>query len=374
MTPNPRQEKGKEIAEKFKQIRRISENHYEVQSQTTDYKWYTVIATESGWKCTCADHRYRQVCCKHIHAVEFSIKLRRETVEKNTITIQPVTISSCLFCKSDNIKKFGIRKNKHHAVQRFVCADCHKTFSINIGFEKLKHDPRGVTTAMQLYFSGESLRNVAKSLRLLGMDVTHQTVYNWIKKYTNLMQKYLDKITPQVGDIWRADEIYFKVRGNQKYLYALMDDETRFWIAKQVADTKYSADVEPMFQQAKQTAQKKPMTLITDGARNFETAFMREFRQRPVPRPIHIRHIHLHGDKNNNKMERLNGEIRDREKVFRGLKRQDTAIIDGYQIFHNYIRPHMGLRGNTPADRAGIKIQGDNKWITLIQNASKGQQ
>ena len=32
---------------------------------------------------------------------------------------------------------------------------------------------------------------------------------------------------------------------------------------------------------------------------------------------------------NNNKMERLNGEIRDIEKVFRGLKRMDTPIIEG---------------------------------------------
>lgn len=31
----------------------------------------------------------------------------------------------------------------------------------------------------------------------------------------------------------------------------------------------------------------------------------------------------------------------------------------------------MALDGDTPADRAGIKIQGDNKWITLIQNATK---
>ncbi len=29
----------------------------------------------------------------------------------------------------------------------------------------------------------------------------------------------------------------------------------------------------------------------------------------------HVRHIHLKGDKNNNKIERLNGKIRDREKV-----------------------------------------------------------
>jgi len=45
-------------------------------------------------------------------------------------------------------------------------------------------------------------------------------------------------------------------------------------------------------------------------------------------------------------------------------------MFDGYQIYHNYIRPHMGLKGETPADKAGIKIQGDNKWVTLIRRSS----
>jgi putative transposase len=95
----------------------------------------------------------------------------------------------------------------------------------------MKHNPQGITTAMQLYFSGESLRNAAHPLKLIGMDVSHQTIYNWIDKYTGLMNKYLDKITPNVGQAWRTDELYLKVKGNIKYLYALLDDETRFWIA-----------------------------------------------------------------------------------------------------------------------------------------------
>ena len=60
-----------------------------------------------------------------------------------------------------------------------------------------------------------------------------------------------------------------------------------------------------------------------------------------------------------------------REKVMRGLKKVDTPILKGYQIYHNYMRPHEGLDGNTPAEASGIKIDGENKWITLIQNASK---
>jgi len=75
----------------------------------------------------------------------------------------------------------------------------------------------------------------------------------------------------------------------------------------------------------------------------------------------------------NNKMERLNGEIRDREKTMRGPKRKRIPILQGYQIYHNYVRPHEALNGKTPSEACGITIEGNNKWKTLIQNASKNQ-
>jgi hypothetical protein len=34
-------------------------------------------------------------------------------------------------------------------------------------------------------------------------------------------------------------------------------------------------------------------------------------------------------------------------------------------------RQNGALDGKTPAEKAGIKIQGEDKWTTLIQNASK---
>jgi len=73
---------------------------------------------------------------------------------------------------------------------------------------------------------------------------------------------------------------------------------------------------------------------------------------------------------NNNKMERMNGEIRDREKVMRGLKVRETPILRGYQLYHNYIRPHEALEGKTPSEACGVEVVGENKWMTLIQNAS----
>ncbi|MGI0046349.1 MAG: IS6 family transposase [Nitrosotalea sp.] len=366
---NPREEKGKEIALKSDLIR-VSDYQYHVHSQTTK-RDYDVIKVGTNWICNCPDHTFRKICCKHIHAVEFSIKIRQEVREKNKVTIQSITIDSCLFCKSKEIKKYGIRHNKNYDIQRFVCQACHKTFSVNIGFEKMKHNPKGITTAMQLYFSGESLRNVSKSLKLLGMDVTHQTVYNWIKKYTELMGKYIEKITPQVGDAWRADEIFVKIRGDLKYVFALMDDETRYLIAHEVADKKEGHDASSLFKKGKEVAGTKPKVLITDGLQSYKEAYQKEFWEIDrTKRTLHVRHIRLQGDMNNNKMERMNGEIRDREKVMRGIKKADTPILKGYEIYHNYLRPHQGLEGKTPSEACGIKIEGDNKWKTLIENAS----
>jgi putative transposase len=69
-------------------------------------------------------------------------------------------------------------------------------------------------------------------------------------------------------------------------------------------------------------------------------------------------------------MERMNGEIRDREKTMRGQE-ETHRYPQGYQLYHNYIRPHEALDGKTPSETCGIVIEGQNKWKTLIQNASK---
>lgn len=72
-------------------------------------------------------------------------------------------------------------------------------------------------------------------------------------------------------------------------------------------------------------------------------------------------------------MESFNGNtLRHREKVTRGLKKEDPGILSGLQVYHNFIRPHPGLPDDQmPAEAAGIHVQGANKWLTLIQAAVK---
>ena len=79
------------------------------------------------------------------------------------------------------------------------------------------------------------------------------------------------------------------------------------------------------------------------------------------------------GDTNSSQMESFNrNAVQHREKVIRGLDKDNTAILAGLRLYHNHVRPHLGLPDNmTPGKAAGIHIKGANKWKTMIQAAAK---
>jgi putative transposase len=363
-----RRMRGQTIAQTESNVRRLDSHEYRVKSQSGNGE-YVVLSTEAGWTCSCPDATFREQKCKHIFAVELSLLLRRRI--ENAKRIVPLDFQACLSCGCKDIRRDGMLHNKSGSIQRYACKGCGKRFIKNLGFEGMRARPEAITLAMQLYFSGESLRNVQKALAMQRVKVSHVTVYNWIGKYVGLMESYLGEFTPQVGDTWRTDELYVKVGGKMRYLFGMMDDDTRFRIAQMVAEHKGTSDVRPMFKEAIETAEKLPKTFVSDGANNFHDAYRKEMWHPygEVESPVHVKHIRMAGDMNNNMMERQNGEWRDREKTMRSLKKTDSPIFAGMQIYHNYIRPHMGLDGKTPSEVAGITVEGTDKWMTIIQNA-----
>jgi len=42
--------------------------------------------------------------------------------------------------------------------------------------------------------------------------MSHVAVYKWIKKHIGLMEGYLEKIKPDVGQAWRTDEYISKLK------------------------------------------------------------------------------------------------------------------------------------------------------------------
>ena len=70
---------------------------------------------------------------------------------------------------------------------------------------------------------------------------------------------------------------------------------------------------------------------------------------------------------NNNRVERLNGTLRERVKVQRGWKTHKSAIAEGQRIYYNFIKPHQALDGQTPSEKVCIKMNDKNKWLELMK-------
>ncbi len=69
---------------------------------------------------------------------------------------------------------------------------------------------------------------------------------------------------------------------------------------------------------------------------------------------------------NNNRVERLNGTLREHVKVQRGWKNPKSAIPDGQRIYYNFIKPLQALDGKTPAEKSNINVKDGNKLIGFV--------
>ncbi len=97
----------------------------------------------------------------------------------------------------------------------------------------------------------------------------------------------------------------------------------------------------------------RPKYIVTDGWHSYKKAIKKEF----APSTTRVKHIHNVGIKdkvNNNVLERLNGTVREREKVIRGFKTDVTPIFKEHRIYYNFIKPHESLDGKTPSEEAEI--------------------
>ena len=289
------------------------------------------------------------------------------------------TVRFCKHCHSDKIRKEGVRHNKSGDVQLMKCTACGKRFSANFGFRYRRYSPAIVSEALHLFYSGMSSRAVADAFEARDIDVDGSTIRRWVERYSRIAGLFTDSLRPKVGNWYRGDEVWVRVNGQKYYLFATMDDDTRYWLAGELADSKDKHDADNIFRMTKDAAGKNPTVLITDGLPAYQKAARKIFGNKTYHkcdaglRSKRIGHTGKPTNANyhpsNNKMERLNGTIRDREKTFRGLSAPDTAVFDGMKVHYNHCRKHDSIK-KTPAEAAGITTEGRNKWRTIIQNAS----
>ncbi len=362
--------KGMEIAQNGQEVKRLDESRYKVKSQSGNGA-YLVSLKDPEWTCECADYKFRHTLCKHIHSVNFSRTLRNSiitsqvTVPRTTETQLP---DECPYCKTDTeIVKRGTRKIQRGLTQLFWCKSCKRRFVADQGFTRRKASPHAITASMDLFFKGISVRKISDHLKqFYGLKVNASTVLRWIQAYIELMKQYANKIAPEVSETWHADETMLNVNGKWRWLWNLMDSESRFLISSRLTQTRKDHEARNLLLEGYRVAGKAPAQVITDGLPSYSSAMIDSLRMKGTK---HIRKPRFVDLTNNNRIERLHGSMKDRTKVMRAFDSDATAqqTMKGFQVYYNFIRPHMGLNGYTPAEVANVQVElGENKWRGMI--------
>lgn len=356
----------------------ISENAdgtFSVPSQTGGGSVYRVESVRENWVCNCPDFEYRHITCKHVYAVQFSIALKQYILPQRAQVVSEDAIT-CKFCQSIRVIRYGSKSGK----QQFRCKDCRRAFVEDSPFKKLKYDPELITITLDLYFKGISLRKISDHLsQMYGVEINFSTVYKWIDKYVSRMDDYVKTLAPKLSGHWHVDEMAIKVKGGgsiktaegqYKWLWNVLDKESRFQLASEISQTKNELDSMRVLKEALSMSKQVPQIITTDKMGSYPMGIDRAFIREQV-KPIHHRVLGGAGQKDGNQLaERLHNTIRERNKVQRGWKKDGTPLKKGQMLYYNFVRPHMTLKGKTPAEVAGIGVEGENRWMELLRRAT----
>jgi transposase-like protein len=352
-------------------IRQVDPSNFLVRSSDPN-KTYKVEWQRNHWRCSCADYTKHGKRCKHIYAVSYLLMLRDLTLGVKGLDNEP----RCPKCGSDeHIIRRGIRHNRHGPVQRYSCKRCKIRFTGRNAFDGIRSNAATVATAIDLYYRGLSLRQVAQHLETSrGVMITHGTVYNWLKRYVELVNRYVKSLQVRTSERWHADETFVRVRGRHLVMWALLDSETRFLIAMHISQGRGAADARALMKKGLEKSKNEPLEIVTDGLPSYSTAVEEGYKTRQKNRPL----IHLQGpltESLNNKMERLFGTVKGRLKTMCRFNNEESAkrFADGFAAYYNLMKPHRSLKGKTPAQAAGLTPD-KSGWLDVIAKAKKSAQ
>ncbi len=374
-----RMTRGLELSKKAT-IREKEDGSFAVPSQTSKDVIYEVRLIQSNYVCTCPDFENRadQIeFCKHIHAVKFWLAANTYLKDQPRPKVFSQDSIQCDKCGSIRVVKYGHADGK----QIFKCRDCKHKFREASLLRKSKYNAELVTLTLDLYFSGLSLRKIARTLSdHYDLNLGYTTIYSWIQKYIPMISEYVNSLSPQLSDTWHADELFVKMKGGITYqrskgmafLWNVMDRKTRFLIASKLSEFRDSDGALKAFEEAIQNAHdSKPERILTDSNSSYNDAIKWSFYSTKDPKHIANCGIGRKPHATNNRIERLNGTLRERVKVQRGWKSMKSQLAEGQRIQYNFVKPHMALDGQTPAQASGITMEDKNKWLGLIRKASK---
>jgi transposase-like protein/IS1 family transposase len=295
--------------------------------------------------------------------------------------------------------------------QRFLCHECHKTFSATKGtvFYRLRTSAETVVLVVTLLAHGCPVQAIVAAF---GFD--ERTVADWWARSGRQGQAVHEYLVEQPRDLGQvqADELRVKKQGGSVWMAMAMAVQTRLWLGGTVSASRDMALIQRLLARVRRCAARRPLLVCTDGLSTYIRAIRETFRDpvhtgkggRPRLRPWRhvliaqvvkryerrrvvaterrliegtparvetLRRRSQHGDGviNTAYIERLNATFRERlaplARRCRALVRHTLTLHEGMFLVgsvYNFCTPHESLhqaQKTTPAMAAGIT---DHCW------------
>jgi len=252
---------------------------------------------------------------------------------------------NCPNCKSTHTRRNGYYKE----YQRYKCNSCNKQFSERSFsfFYRHRFPEKVIIDAILLAFFVSSRNASFLVLEFMHTKVSHQSCYNWSKKFANKISKI--KRQMNFSNIWHVDEKFIKVRRSKDpfaYLWVVIDDKNTI-ITEHVSFERNTINAKIVLKKAYERALKPPDILVTDGLQAYKKA-CKIFGRKTKHVVAHFEtKCVMHQGKlyylSSNRIESLNSKINLWYKKFRGFKKLETASLfcNMYAYFYNYLRPRV---------------------------------
>ena len=172
----------------------------------------------------------------------------------------------------------GIHSRKE---QRFICHECHKTFSATTGtvFYRLRTAAETVVLIITLLAHGCPVQAIVAAF---GFD--ERTIADWWARsgrQGQAVHAYLVEQPRDLGQV-QADELRVKKQGSIVWMAMAMMVKTRLWLGGEVSEQRDMTLIRRLIERVRRCAAHRPLLVCTDGLCSYIRAIRETFRD-----PVH---------------------------------------------------------------------------------------
>src|ERR1700746_187136 len=166
-----------------------------------------------------------------------------------------------------------------------------------------------------------SFRDLVQMMAERGITLSHTTILRWVQQYVPEFEKRWNHYARPVGNSWRVDETYVKVKGQWVYLYRAVDKEGR--TADFLLRKRRDVAAAQLFFSRATRQHGAPRVITLDGCAASHRAVAELKAAGTLPRRVRIRSCKYL----NNVIEQDHRRIKHRIRPMLGCERFETAAV-----------------------------------------------